>query len=128
MRIIRCVLALLAIPLVVPLTLWSAEPPAKPLSPPKTAIPPPPPLPPRATPRDAPVDQPETGLEPEVTITTRGDTTYQEYRMNGRLYMIKVTPKTGKPYYLIDEEGAGQFRRNDFEPRILIPRWTIKSW
>jgi hypothetical protein len=122
MRTICC----LFIVLILPLSASGVEPPKKPLPAPKTAVPPPPPIPPRSP--AAPAEEPETGLEPEVTITTRGDTRYEEYRMNGRLYMIKVTPKTGKPYYLVDEEGAGQFRRSDFEPRIAIPRWTIKSW
>lgn len=113
--------------LMFPLSALCAEPP-QPAPAPKTTVPPPPPLPPRTPSADAPTEAPEIGLEPEITITTRGDTRYEEYRINGRLYMIKVTPKVGKPYYLVDEEGAGQFRRSDFEPRISIPRWTIKSW
>ena len=33
--------------------------------------------------------------------------------MNGRLYMVKVTPAHGVPYYLIDDVGRGEFRRHD---------------
>ncbi len=96
---------------------------------PAAGAPPPPPLPlseTRSTPTPNP--EPETGLEPEITITTRGETTYEEYRANGQLYMIKVIPKQGKPYYLIDKEGSGQFRRSDIEPTISVPMWIIKSW
>ena len=32
--------------------------------------------------------------DPEVTIRTEGDKTIQEYRQNGFLYAIKITPKT----------------------------------
>ncbi len=33
--------------------------------------------------------------------------------MNGRLYMVKVTPTHGVPYYLIDNVGQGEFVRYD---------------
>ena len=33
--------------------------------------------------------------------------------MNGRLYMVKVTPAHGVPYYLIDNVGRGDFVRYD---------------
>ncbi len=94
---------------------------------PSAGAPPPPALPKSET-TPSPATQPDPNLEPEVTITTRGDVTYQEYRANGKLYMVKVTPKQGKPYYLIDKEGSGQFRRSDIEPTISIPNWVIKSW
>lgn len=106
--------------------LATAAEPAKPkTTPPAADAPPPPSLPPQAAP---PAGEPETGLEPEVTITTRGDVTYEEYRAHGKLYMVKVTPKRGKPYYLIDQDGSGQFRRSDIETRISVPNWVIKSW
>ncbi len=91
-------------------------------------VPTPPPPPenynPPATPELPDVGQPE----PEITITTKGTEIHEEYRLNGRLYMIKVVPKKGKPYYLIDHEGSGQFRRSDFETRIAIPTWVIKRF
>ena len=41
---------------------------------------------------------------PAVTIKPSGQGSVVEYRTNGKLYMIKVTPKVGKPYYLIDSK------------------------
>jgi hypothetical protein len=90
--------------------------------------PPPPPMPSDYSP---PPPAPETApheVVPEITIVTKKDAIHEEYRANGRLYMIKVTPTKGKPYYLIDRDGSGQFRRSDFEPSVAIPMWVIKSW
>lgn len=67
-------------------------------------------------------------LEPEVTIVPKTTAIHEEYRINGRLYMIKITPKSGKPYYLIDREGSGDFSRSDIEPKIAIPMWVIKRF
>ena len=95
---------------------------------PATSVPTPPPPPENYNPPAAP-ELPDAGQpEPEVTITTKGTEIHEEYRLNGRLYMIKVVPKKGKPYYLIDQEGSGQFRRSDFESRISIPTWVIKRF
>ena len=95
---------------------------------PPATLPAPPPPPENYNPPAAP-ELPDAGqAEPEVTITTKGTEIHEEYRLNGRLYMIKVVPKKGKPYYLIDQEGTGQFRRNDFETRISIPNWVIKRF
>lgn len=92
------------------------------------SVPAPPPPPENYQPPAAP-ELPGTGQpEPEVTITTKGTEIHEEYRLNGRLYMIKVTPTKGKPYYLIDQEGSGKFRRDDFQPRIAIPMWVIKRF
>jgi hypothetical protein len=95
---------------------------------PATTVPAPPPPPENYNPPAAP-ELPDAGQpEPEVTITTKGTEIHEEYRLNGRLYMIKVIPKKGKPYYLIDQEGSGQFRRSEFESRIAIPTWVIKRF
>ena len=81
----------------------------------------PPPAPP-----PAPVD--EAIPEPEVVITTKGEDRFEEYRIGGRLYMIKVIPKIGKPYYLIDQTGEGEFARSDFAPSVRPPMWVIKRF
>ncbi|KAF1033372.1 MAG: hypothetical protein GAK37_00178 [Pseudomonas sp.] len=66
--------------------------------------------------------------DPEVTIRTEGDKTIQEYRQNGFLYAIKVTPKGGKPYFLVRADGTdANFIRSD-QPDMLIPSWKIFEW
>jgi hypothetical protein len=66
--------------------------------------------------------------EPDVTIRTEGDNTIKEYRQNGFLYAIQVTPKVGKPYFLVRADGSdGNFIRSD-QPDMLIPSWKIFEW
>lgn len=65
--------------------------------------------------------------EPEVTIRQEGDKTIQEYRVNGFLYAIKVTPKGGKPYFLVRADGEAHWMRSD-KPDMLIPQWEIFRW
>ncbi|MDM8348906.1 DUF2782 domain-containing protein [Pseudomonas sp. sp1636] len=66
--------------------------------------------------------------EPDITIRQEGDRTIQEYRVNGFLYAIKITPKTGKPYFLVRADGSdGNFVRSDY-PDMLIPSWEIFKW
>ena len=64
--------------------------------------------------------------EPEVTITKQTDQTVEEFRMGGRLYMIKITPKVGKPYYLVDDRGDGKFSRQEsLDSGLRPPSWVI---
>jgi len=69
-------------------------------------------------------------LEPEVTIIKRKDTTVHEYRANGRLYMVKIIPGVGAPYYLVDSDGDGNLetRQDDLAADISIPGWVILKW
>ncbi|MWV10934.1 DUF2782 domain-containing protein [Pseudomonas sp. R-28-1W-6] len=68
------------------------------------------------------------GADPDVTIRQDGDKTITEYRQNGFLYAIKVTPKIGKPYFLVRADGSeGNFIRSD-QPDMLIPAWEIFKW
>ncbi|WP_028451496.1 DUF2782 domain-containing protein [Chitinilyticum aquatile] len=67
--------------------------------------------------------------ETEVRIVNEDQRTLIEYRLKGRLYMVKVTPKVGKPYYLVDENGDGKFSRRETDgPRLSVPRWTLFEW
>lgn len=91
-------------------------------------VPEPPPSPENYNPPTAPGASGTEQPEPEVTITTKGTEIHEEYRLNGRLYMIKVTPTKGKPYYLIDDQGSGQFHRSDMQPHIAVPMWVIKRF
>jgi hypothetical protein len=65
-------------------------------------------------------------LEPQVTIQKRGTDMVEEYRINGRLYMIKITPARGAPYYMVDQVGNGTFARQDnYDSGIRPPMWVI---
>lgn len=72
----------------------------------------------------------DQGLEPQITIIHRGPEIVEEYRLNGRLYMLKITPSKGLPYYLIDTKGDGSFdvRRHDLDPKVSIPQWVLFHW
>ncbi|MFA7317267.1 MAG: DUF2782 domain-containing protein [Sulfuricella sp.] len=73
--------------------------------------------------------EPDLALGPQVTITRRGEDKIEEFRMHGKLYMMKVTPLHGVPYYLIDEKGTGNFvRQGEVSPSILVPMWLLKSF
>ncbi len=64
--------------------------------------------------------------EPEVTITQEKVQTVEEYRVGGRLYMIKIIPKVGKPYYLVDDRGDGKFSRQEsLDSGVRPPQWVI---
>lgn len=67
--------------------------------------------------------------EPEVTITRQTEQTVEEFRVGGKLYMIKITPKHGKPYYLVDDRGDGKFARQEsLDSGLRVPRWVIRSF
>ena len=67
--------------------------------------------------------------QPQVTITKKGEQTVEEYRVGGRLYMIKITPKHGHPYYLIDDRGDGRFARQEsLDSGVRVPQWVIKKF
>lgn len=76
-----------------------------------------------------PMQESDPALEPQVTIRKQGEDTVEEFRINGKLYMIKVTPPHGTPYYLIDRQGDGVFERQDSIGTVLRPpMWVIYSW
>jgi hypothetical protein len=111
------------IPLLVALLALAAAPAlAQPAKPPVLQPVPEPPPPP-------PGYELDPALEPQVTILKRGTDTVEEYRIGGRLYMVKITPATGKPYYLVDNNGDGRFQRHDaFDSRTRPPMWVIHQW
>ena len=78
-----------------------------------------PPLPPPG------VSDPE--LEPQVTIKKKDGDTIEEFRVGGRLVMIKVTPAHGIPYILTDARGDGTFtnRRDSLEVPLGVPLWVL---
>lgn len=94
------------------------------------------PLPPGSRPLEEPPPMPaatpeaDAALQPQVTIRREEDKEIAEYRMNGRLYMIRITPKGGKPYTMVDPKGDGTFVRHDntLSPHLSVPQWTLLEW
>ncbi|MFT4561393.1 MAG: hypothetical protein ACI9BW_001134 [Gammaproteobacteria bacterium] len=69
-------------------------------------------------------------LEPEITIVQKKDAVVEEYRVNGHLYMVKITPIVGKPYYFVDRDGDGMMESkmtNPYNP-LKVPQWVLFSW
>ena len=83
--------------------------------------------PPVMEPIPEPPPAPEPGVEqPEVRIPVPSGDKVEEIREGGRVVMLKVTPKNGKPYYLVDTTGAGQWqRRETLDDGIRVPMWPI---
>ena len=73
----------------------------------------------------------EEPIQPEPTITIvedkERDATLQIHQVNGQIYGIRVIPKVGVPYNLVDTNGEGQFIR-DAADRILVPEWVLKRF
>lgn len=92
----------------------------------------PPPIPP-ADSSDVPIPPKiqQEQLEPTVTIREQDDNRIEEYRLNGQVYMVKVTPKDGVPYYYMDNDGDGLLEL-DVNSRIPDPvqpvYWKVKEW
>ena len=72
----------------------------------------------------------EEQIEPTVTIREEEVGRVEEYSLNGQVYMVKITPKIGVPYYFIDSDGDG--RLEDTPNKGLDPvkpvHWKIKEW
>lgn len=111
---------LLTLMLFLPLIAWSDETDSALEEPP--ALPEPPELPPRV--------QSGEEMEPDITIIRKGKDTVQEFRRNGKLYMVKVVPQVGPAYYLLDTNGDGKLdvKKTDFDKNSQINLWTILEW
>lgn len=93
------------------------------------------PRPPGTMPLEEPPPPPamvdtDPALEPQVTVRSEGDQSIQEYRVNGKLYMQRVTPKGGKPYILMDHKGDGTFTKQDntLDNGVRVPQWVLREF
>lgn len=68
-------------------------------------------------------------VEPEVTIVETDREIIYEYRVRGRLYMVRVQPQVGPPYYILDTDGDGMLdTRRDRVWSNSVPQWLLFSW
>jgi hypothetical protein len=92
----------------------------------------PPPIPPESS-GDVPIPPKvqDEQIEPTVTIREEEDRMIEEYRYDGQIYMVKITPKGGIPYYYIDTDGDGKLEL-DIDQKAMNPvqpvYWKVKEW
>ncbi len=70
-------------------------------------------------------------LDPQVTVVIRpSGERVEEYRIGGKLYMMKVTPPHGgTPFYLVDHRGDGKFARQEsHDSGLRPPMWIIHQF
>ncbi len=69
-------------------------------------------------------------LAPEITVIQYAHATIAEYRVKGRLIMVKITPAIGYPYYLFDHDGDGRLERTQEteDERPSLNQWRLFSW
>jgi hypothetical protein len=67
----------------------------------------------------------ENADEPQITIVKKNGETIEEYRVGGQLYMMKITPAHGVPYYLHKEDQDGGWTNVGPNPPLSIPKWTL---
>lgn len=80
------------------------------------------------SPRDA--RRPSAASAPTVAIRTgeNGDLV-EEYRVNGMLYMVKVTPRKGGPSYTLrDSNGDGRLDSRDSSAPVAPVYFTLYEW
>lgn len=73
--------------------------------------------------------RPSPDSAPEVAISTRanGDVV-EEYRVNGRLTHVRVTPKRGVPYSLRDTNNDGRLDNRDSDAPVNPVYFTLYEW
>jgi len=82
-------------------------------------VPPPPALPEGAD---------DDSIKADVVIRRDEDKVVEEFSVNGELYMVRITPKVGKPYYIRYPDGAkGRSVRKELDD-INTPFWKLFEW
>lgn len=70
-------------------------------------------------------------IESTVTIRDEEHQRIEEYSRNGVIYMVKVIPDKGVPYYYIDTDGDGRLEttpaKEGLEP-VRPVYWKIAEW
>lgn len=64
---------------------------------------------------------------PQITIRQEADSKVEEFRTRGgKLYAVRVTPRFGKPYVLVDPDGKGTMTNaTEINGGVKAPQWTL---
>jgi uncharacterized membrane-anchored protein len=72
-------------------------------------------------------DEPDAA--PQITVIQKDRETVEEARVNGNLVWIKVTPRHGRPYYLVPDGGGHTYiRRDSLDTALKVPMWVLFTW
>lgn len=69
-------------------------------------------------------------VESTVTIRDEEGKRIEEYSRGGQVYMVKVIPDKGVPYYYVDSDGDGRLETaptKDLE-QVRPVYWKVKEW
>ena len=86
--------------------------------------------PPKLEPLPEPPPPPPMAIEePAVRIPIQEGDKIEEVREGGRVVMLKVTPPHGRPYYLVDTTGNGNWmRRDSLDDGVRVPMWPVYTF
>ncbi|EIC20275.1 DUF2782 domain-containing protein [Thiorhodovibrio frisius] len=72
----------------------------------------------------------DADIQPSVTLKQFDNRAVEEYSVNNNVYMLKITPSAGAPYYLVDQDGSGDMTWNRGQPggNLQVPQWTLFRW
>ncbi|MCK9189821.1 DUF2782 domain-containing protein [Acidithiobacillus sp.] len=74
---------------------------------------------------------PDAKTGPKAEIKVPQGSKIEEYKVNGKVYMIKVIPpRPFPPYYLEDKGGTGRFTEvpQTAAEHLSVPQWVIFRW
>ena len=67
--------------------------------------------------------------EPRVRIPVQEGDKVEEIREGGRVVGLRVTPPGGRPYFLIDPAGNGNWmRRESLDTGLAVPQFPVKTF
>jgi hypothetical protein len=71
----------------------------------------------------------DSDLEPAVTIRRNDTEVREEARVNGQIRWIRVTPRNGRPYFLVPDQGGDAYiRRESLGTGLKVPMWLLYSF
>lgn len=72
-----------------------------------------------------PASAPDLG-EPRVRIPVQEGDKIEPIRQGGHVVAVRITPRNGRPYYLIDTTGNGNWmRRESLDDGLRVPMFPI---
>ena len=67
---------------------------------------------------------------PDIVVSDFPNRTEEAYWQDNRPVAIKITPKSGAPYYIVDPDGDSEFemRRGGTDIDVKPNNWKVLAW